>query len=95
MPAKVTTTTGVSAADVDAKLPKTFFVMRGHVMAAFGFTGEEMSALVAQRVFLAKYPLGKTHTVLKKKKEKVVQSRMRFVRSQVLEVAKRWEETEK
>lgn len=92
MPAKVTTGTGVSAADVDAKLPQTFFVMRGHVMAAFGFTGEEMSALVTQRIFRAEYPLGKTHTVRKKKKDKVVESRMKFVRSQVLAVARRWED---
>lgn len=78
MPAKTTTdTTGVTAAGVDASLPRTFFVMRGHVRDAFGLTKEEMRTLVDDKTFVAKYP--------------VKNGRARFVRSQVLAVARRWE----
>lgn len=89
--AKKHTTGGVSAADVDSKLPQRFFVMRGDVMAAFGLTGEEMTVLVGQGVFRAEYPLGKSRTVTAKKKQKIVTARMRFVRTQVLAVARKWE----
>lgn len=63
-------TGGVSAADVEAKLPRTFFVMRGHVASAFGLTREEMKVLVNDGTFTKSYPLGKN-------------TRARFVRTQV------------
>lgn len=91
MPAKIKAPSSVCAADIDAALPKKFFVMRGDVQAAFGFTGEEMSTLVEQGVFRAEYPFGKTRTVRKKKQDKLVHARMKFVRSQVMAVARRWE----
>lgn len=77
MPAKKTTG-GISAADVDAKLPRTFFVMRGHIQNAYGLTKEEMSLLVACGTFRAEYPFGK-------------KTRARFVRTQVMAVARKME----
>lgn len=77
MPAK-RNTGGINAADVEAKLPAGYFVMRGHIRAAFGFTEEEIRTLIDQNVFRAEYPFGKA-------------TRARFVRSQVLGVARRWE----
>lgn len=81
MPAKTHSRDGgVTAATVDQRLPKSFFVMRGHVQHAFGFTGEEMTSLVNDGTFVAKYP--------------VVGGRARFVRSQVLAVARKWEDAQ-
>lgn len=77
MPAKENNTQGVTAAAVEKALPGTFFVMRGHITTAFGLTKEETRALVDDGTFVAKYP--------------VKGGRARFVRSQVLGVAKRWE----
>lgn len=81
------TTGGITAADVEAKLPRTFFVKRGDLMHAFGFTSEEITALIEQKVFKAEYPLGKTTKI----RGKTVSARMRFVRSQCVAVARRWE----
>ncbi len=83
----------MSAAAVETALPRGFFVMRGHVMTAFGLTKEEMSALVEQGVFAAEYPFGKSYRVRSKAGPKTVKARMRFVRSKVVAVARRWEAT--
>jgi hypothetical protein len=77
MPAKTNSAQGVTVEAVDAALPRTFFVMRGHIATAFGLTKEEMAALVRDGTFVAEYP--------------IKGGRARFVRSQVLAVAKRWE----
>jgi hypothetical protein len=77
MPAK-RTTGGISAAEVATKLPNTFFVMRGHLEAAFGFSRRELERLIAKGIFVAKYPFG-------------TGARARFVRTQVLAVARDWE----
>lgn len=77
MPAK-TTNGGSSAAAVDQKLPQAIFVMRGHVREAFGLTKEEMRTLVDNGTFRAEYPFGQNH-------------KARFLRTQVLAVARKWE----
>jgi hypothetical protein len=83
---------GVSAAEIEQRLPKTFFVMRGHIAAAFGFTKEELSVLIADGVFVPKYPFGGAPCVEKRGKKTIVRGeRARFVRSQVLAVARKWE----
>lgn len=71
-------TGGVTVAEIDAMLPRTFYVTRGSVAQAFGFSKRELRALIAQGVFRAEYPFGSGR-------------RARFVRSQVLKVAKNWE----
>lgn len=76
MPAKKTSG-AIDVADIESKLPRTYFIMRGHITAAFGFTREETGVLIGQGVFAAKYPFG-------------ARTRARFLRSQVLEVAKTW-----
>lgn len=80
MPAKLNSGSGNDAAGIAAKLPGGFFIMRGHIRAAFGLSEEEMTTLVEQNIFRAKYP--------------VKGGRARFVRSQVLAVAKKWEAPE-
>lgn len=90
MPAKKSTG-GVTASDVEKTLPKTFFVKRGDIVKAFGFTREEVSVLIADGVFAAKYPFGKSRTVRRRGKDVDVAARARFSRAQVLEVARRWE----
>lgn len=86
MPAKITSPmSGISAADVEAKLPKGFFVRRGQVRDAFGLTDEDMGALVPE-VFKPQYlPPNKRNG------KKRVKSRAVFVRSQVVAVARKWE----
>lgn len=69
---------GVDAAAVDGRLPRTFFVARGDIQDAFGLTRREISTLVRKGTFVRKYPLGKG-------------TRARFVRKQVLAVARQWE----
>jgi hypothetical protein len=79
MPAK--RASGFSVETVEQKLPRTFFVRRGHIRDAFGLTEEEMSAFVPG-VFKPKYlptnGRGKT-------------TRAHFVRTQVISVARQWE----
>lgn len=78
-------TGGITAAEVEAKLPKKFFVRRGHIIEAFGLSDEEMSALVPS-VFKAQYlPTNK------RGKKKVEKSRAVFVRAQVIAIARNWE----
>ena len=77
MPPKLNNTQGVTAAAVDAALPRTFFVMRGHICAAFGLTSEDMTVLVRDGTFVAKYLRAG--------------GRAKFIRSQVLAVARKWE----
>lgn len=86
MPAKTaSSTSGISAADIEAKLPKGFFVRRGQVRDAFGLTDEDMGALVPE-VFRPQYlPPNK------RKGKKRAKSRAVFVRSQVVAVARKWE----
>lgn len=90
MPAKKTTG-GISAADVDAKLPRTLFVKRGDIRAAFGFTREEVGVLIGDGTFVAKYPFGKTRREKCAGKMRDVESRQRFLRGQVMAVAWKWE----
>jgi len=77
MPAK-TASSGIDIKAVEAALPGTFFVMRGHIKVAFGLSRRELDDLVERKVFVAKYPMG-------------ARSRARFLRSQVLAVARTWE----
>lgn len=77
MPAKRQTSGAVSAAEIEAKLPKSFFVRRGHVREAFGLSEEDMTALVGNKTFAAEYP--------------VKGGRACFVRTKILAVARRWE----
>ena len=74
------TTGAVSADAIDAKLPPRFFVMRGDIQNAFGFTKEETAVLIGDGTFVANYPLGKKR-------------RARFARAQVLAVARAWEKS--
>jgi hypothetical protein len=77
---------GVTVADVERILPKTFFVRRGHVRAAFGLTEEEMTALVPS-VFKPTYlPPNR------RGKKKIKTSRAVFVRVQIVAVARAWGE---
>lgn len=71
---------GVTAAEVDAALPRGFFVKRGDIMAAFGLGRRDIEALVPEVFKPAPIPpvAGK-------------RPRDRFIRSQVLEVARSWE----
>lgn len=71
-------TGGITMAEVDANLPRKFFVMRGDIQLAFGLSKEEVRTLVNDGVFCAEYPFGK------KKKA-------RFVRTAVIAVARKWE----
>lgn len=66
---------GIDLADVGTKLPATYFVTRGSITEAFGFTKNEVQRLIEKGVFVAKYPLG-------------TGSRARFIRSQVLSAAR-------
>lgn len=76
----------VTVAGVEAELPKTFFVRRGHVRDAFGLTEEEMTALVGQ-VFKPTYlPTNK------RGRRKIQKSRAVFVRAQIIAVARGWED---
>jgi hypothetical protein len=77
MPAKKTTG-GINVADVETRLPKTYFVMRGHVERAFGLTKEEMTLLIGTKTFVPEYPFGP-------------KTRARFVRSKLLAQARKWE----
>lgn len=77
MPAKKTTG-GITALEVQSKLPATYFVMRGNLQAAFGFSRTEIDALISSGVFVAKYPFGP-------------KTRARFVRTQVLAAVRKWE----
>lgn len=86
MPAK-NTTGGITAAEVDAKLPRSMFVRRGHIHFAFGLSKEEVSALIAQGIFVAKYPFGKTRNI----GSRTTKNRAHFLRSQVLAIARAWE----
>jgi len=89
MPARATKA-ATTAAEIDGALPRTFYVKRGDIARAFGFTDEEMTALVPAvfaPVYLAPNPRPK-------KREKTTNARKtyaRFVRSAVLGVARRWE----
>lgn len=77
---------GMTVAEVQEKLPRTFFVRRGHVRDAFGLTEEEMSALVGAGIFKPVYlPTNK------RGKRKIKKSRAVFVRTQLIAVAKQWE----
>ncbi|HYD00316.1 MAG TPA: hypothetical protein VEB22_03750 [Phycisphaerales bacterium] len=82
MPAKISSG-GVSVDDVERRLPKGFFVRRGHVMEAFGLTSDEMTALVPDVFKPVHLPPNKQR---KRKKSRAV-----FVRTQVVAVARKWE----
>lgn len=78
------TQTGGSAADIDARLPRRFFVKRGDVQAAFGLTKQQMRDLVDAGVFVAKYPAPLRPGANGKAKAL-------FARTEVLAVAHKWE----
>lgn len=82
MPAKKSSG-GVTVAEVEASLPRTFFVRRGDVLKAFGLSDDDMSALVPS-VFHPTY-LAPNKARGRKK------SRALFVRAQVVAVARQWE----
>lgn len=88
-----TATGGITAAEVDAKMPRTFFVMRGDIQRAFGLTKDDTAVLIDNGTFVAKYPLGDARKERRGKKTVTKGPRARFVRSQVLDVARRWEST--
>lgn len=71
-----------TVAEIDAALPRCFFVRRGDVRAAFGLSNEEMSVLTAD-IFSVIY-------LAPNKARGRQRSRALFVRSQVLAVARRW-----
>lgn len=88
-------TGGMTAAEIDARLPRKLFVKRGDLQRAFGLTRKELDGLVvmdsrkltsaqkrahvAAGRFVAEYP---------------VAGYARFVRSQLLQVARQWEASE-
>jgi len=67
---------GVTAEDVDQKLARGVFVKRGDIMKAFGLTRSDMDALVPETFRPADCAKFKRH---------------RFVRSQVMAIARQWE----
>lgn len=82
MPAKKPSGAG-SAAEIEASLPRTFFIRRGDVQQAFGLSDDNMAVLVP----------GTFHpTYLAPNKARGRKgSRALFVRSQVVAVARQWE----
>lgn len=70
MPAR-NTKAAIDIETAKSLLPQTYYIMRGHIQAAFGLSRREIDALVCTRVFVAKYPFGKKR-------------RARFERSQVI-----------
>lgn len=70
-------TGGITAAEVEASLPRTYFVKRGDIQRAFGLTREETAALIDDGTFRAEYP--------------VKNGRARFVRAKIVAIARRWE----
>jgi hypothetical protein len=82
MPSKKTNG-GISLTEIQAALPRAFFVRRGDVRDAFGLSEEEMTALVPG-TFRPTY-LSPNKARGRKK------SRALFVRSQVIDVARQWE----
>lgn len=85
-------TGGISVAEVEAKLPRALFVKRGDIREAFGFTRTEVGVLIDDGTFAAKYPFGKTRKEKRGSKVVDVESRQRFLRSQVIAVARKWED---
>lgn len=91
MPAKINSA-GISMAEVEARLPRTYFLMRGQIREAFGFARHEMDQLVAQGVFRAEYPFGGVRREQRGRRVVLCGARARFVRTQVLAAARRlWE----
>ena len=77
MPTVSTTNdSGINSAEIEQKLRKGYFVKRGDVMKAFGLSRTDMEALVPA-VFIPA--------------PGAVFKRARFVRSQVMAVARSWE----
>lgn len=73
---------GSTVAEIETKLPKTFFVRRGDVRDAFGLSEEEMTALVPTTF----HPTYLSPNKARGRKK----SRALFVRSQVVDVARQW-----
>lgn len=67
---------GVTVAEVDSLLPRSYFVKRGDLARAFGLTRAELEALIPETFVPSPNPKFKRH---------------RFVRSHILDVARRWE----
>lgn len=76
---------GVTAAEVDQKLPRGYFVKRGDIVKAFGLSRAEMDALVPE-VFKPA-PIPKTNAP----RARYQTNRARFVRSQIMAIARQWE----
>jgi hypothetical protein len=81
MPAKKTNG-AISFAEIDAKLPRQFFVRRGDIRDAFGLSEEEMSALVPGTF----HPTYLSPNKARGRKK----SRALFYRGQVVDVARQW-----
>ena len=82
----------LTAAAVEAALPRSFFVTRGDIQRAFFFSSWELAALIRAGVFVAKYPFGGApHKEKRGRRTVVCGERARFVRSQVVAVAHQWE----
>jgi hypothetical protein len=62
MPTK-STTGAVCVAAIETALPRGFFVTRGDVQRAFGFTKDEIRVLVESGIFVAEYPAGRTRHI--------------------------------
>lgn len=82
MPAKKSNG-AITVAEVEKSLPRTFFVRRGDVRQAFGLSEEDMTSLVPD-TFHPRY-------LSPNKARGRKRSRALFVRSQIVEVARRWE----
>lgn len=89
MPAKLITGAADPSA-IEDSLPRRYFVTRGEIQRAFGFSRQEVSDLISQGVFAAEYPLGRRRTVQRGGEERTVASRAKFVRRRVIEVARTW-----
>ena len=76
MPTENNTTAGRTASEIEQKLTRGYFVKRGDIMKAFGLSKSDMPALIPSVFVPVPNPRFK---------------HKRFVRSQVMEVARRWE----
>jgi hypothetical protein len=83
MPANRQSPNPVNYTEIADRLPKSFFVRRGHIRHAFALSEDEMAALVPD-VFKPTY-------LPPNKRRKLKKSYALFVRTQVLAVARRWE----
>lgn len=84
---------GRTAAEVDALLPRSMLVMRGHIRSAFGLSEEDMRAMLSAGIFRPA-PLNLPPNKRNKKAKRRTGPRARYLRSEVMAVARRWERGE-